>query len=30
MNSIVEAYEIQKVAFAMKNSSITGKKISLK
>jgi predicted dehydrogenase len=30
MNSVVEAYEVQKIAFAMKNSSITGKKISLK
>ena len=30
MNSIIEAYEIQKVAFAMKNSSNKGKKIFLK
>ena len=30
MNSIVEAYEVQKIAFAMKNSSNKGKKISLK
>jgi predicted dehydrogenase len=30
MNSIVEAYEIQKVALAIKNSSNIGKKISLK
>jgi len=30
MNSIVEAYEIQKVALAIKNSSKIGKKISLK
>jgi hypothetical protein len=30
MNSIVEAYEIQKVALAIKSSSNIGKKISLK
>ena len=30
MNSIIEAYEVQKIAFAMKNSSNKGKKISLK
>jgi predicted dehydrogenase len=30
MNSIVEAYEVQKIAFAMKNSSNKGKKIFLK
>ena len=30
MNSIVEAYEVQKIAFAMKNSSKKGKKIFLK
>jgi predicted dehydrogenase len=30
MNSVVEAYEIQKVALAIKNSSNIGKKISLK
>ena len=30
MNSIVEAYEVQKIAFAIKNSSNKNKKISLK